>query len=427
MKVASIITSVLLFYTLSPFAQNVGIGVQNAQYKLDVHNNFSGTILNLRTLKDSVGASTLIQFLTSASANFSGKTAFLGNNYQISGSNLVFGTSFIGQNAEERMRLNYSGNLGLGTSNPSGKFHISLLESNITNAIIIDNNLEESTIQFRQDGVNKGFLQSSDNNLRIGTNSSNADGLLLFSTNGVNKVSVTSAGNVGINTTTPSSVLHILNVQDASIVSNGYIQIGASSGTNVVFDNNEILARNNGALATLYLGQDGSVVEIGDIAFNNNKIQGRNNGLSSPLILQYDGGSVRIGDSTFPTAPKFGVSGSAVITGNLRVGLEPLPIGYSFGVDGKIICTELMVRLVNNWPDYVFDQNYQLPSLNELSNYIQINKHLPGIPNAKEVEKGLSVGEMQKMQMEKIEELTLYILQLKRELDELRDSKIRKK
>jgi len=89
-------------------------------------------------------------------------------------------------------------------------------------------------------------------------------------------------------------------------------------------------------------------------------------------------------------------------------------------VDGKVICTELLVRLVPNWPDYVFNKNYKLPGLHEVEDFINKYQHLPGIPSAKDLEKnGLNIGEMQKMQMEKIEELTLYIIELKKEIEKL--------
>jgi hypothetical protein len=71
-------------------------------------------------------------------------------------------------------------------------------------------------------------------------------------------------------------------------------------------------------------------------------------------------------------------------------------------------------------PDYVFAKNYTLKSLDEVEDFIKKNNHLPGIPSAKTIEtNGLSVGEMQKMQMEKIEELTLYIIELKKEIEKL--------
>lgn len=450
-----------LFLPAAAGAQLVGIGTQNPIYPLDIRTSNSGTVLGLRTLKDSIGASTLIRFTTAFNlfAVPDDKASFMGNVRSGSGSNLVFGTASNGEPSQEKMRLNFSGNLGLGTISPVAKLHIDLTESALSNALIIDNNSQSSTVQFQQDGVNKGFIQSTGDDLRIGTNSGNADGAFFIGTNGTNKVAVVGNGNVGIRTSEPVAPLHIFTGDDASASTNGFLQLGPSNSLNMVLDNNEILARNNGVVSTLYLGRDGSMVQIGNstatpgtklyvtsggnldlteansgfmvlgsstgtnLAFDNNEIQARSNGVASTLFFQHKGGNVRIGDGDFSSGVRLGVTGDAIVNGNLRVGLAPLPAGFSFGVDGKIICTELMVRLVPSWPDYVFEEDYKLRNIYDLDEFIKSNKHLPGIPKAKEVEKGLSIGEMQKLQMEKIEELTLYIIQLKKELDKLREEK----
>jgi hypothetical protein len=80
-------------------------------------------------------------------------------------------------------------------------------------------------------------------------------------------------------------------------------------------------------------------------------------------------------------------------------------------VNGKIRAKEIKVE-VANWPDYVFDEDYELPGLENTEEYIRKNKHLPGIPPSKEVEEeGVSLGEMNMKLLRKIEELTLYILE----------------
>ncbi len=72
--------------------------------------------------------------------------------------------------------------------------------------------------------------------------------------------------------------------------------------------------------------------------------------------------------------------------------------------------------------DYVFDDSYTMMKLPELEQYVKQNKHLPNIPSEKEIrEKGMDLGEMQKLQMEKIEELTLYIIQQQKEIEALRN------
>jgi hypothetical protein len=78
---------------------------------------------------------------------------------------------------------------------------------------------------------------------------------------------------------------------------------------------------------------------------------------------------------------------------------------------------------VNSWADDVFAEDYKLMPLNELDGYIKNNKHLPGIPSEAEVKSnGLSVGDSDAQLLRKIEELTLYTLQLKKEIEELKSS-----
>ena len=88
--------------------------------------------------------------------------------------------------------------------------------------------------------------------------------------------------------------------------------------------------------------------------------------------------------------------------------------------EGKVYAREVIVTL-DPLPDYVFEKNYNLKPLSEIESYINKNKHLPGIPSAGEVkENGLSLGEMQAKLLEKIEEMTLYMIELKKENKELR-------
>ncbi|WP_396591853.1 fibronectin type III domain-containing protein [Allomuricauda sp. R78024] len=108
-------------------------------------------------------------------------------------------------------------------------------------------------------------------------------------------------------------------------------------------------------------------------------------------------------------------------TGNVGIGTNTIPTDYRLAVSGKIISEELKVQLQATWPDYVFDEGYDLPSLKEIQKYIAQNGHLPNIPTAKEVtEHGIEVGEMNRLLLEKIEELTLYTLQQQKEITELK-------
>jgi hypothetical protein len=85
---------------------------------------------------------------------------------------------------------------------------------------------------------------------------------------------------------------------------------------------------------------------------------------------------------------------------------------YKLAVKGKIAATDFNVVASGSWPDYVFSPSYKLRSLEETEAYINEHKHLPNIPAAAVVDKeGFALGDMQKRMMEKIEELTLYLIE----------------
>ncbi|MCW8309711.1 hypothetical protein K7A41_00555 [Sphingobacterium sp. InxBP1] len=89
-------------------------------------------------------------------------------------------------------------------------------------------------------------------------------------------------------------------------------------------------------------------------------------------------------------------------------------------VNGRIRAQEVKVETAN-WPDYVFHDNYDLKSLDSLRTFITQNGHLPEVPSAKTVEsEGVDLGEMNKLLLKKIEELTLYLLQKDEEISEIR-------
>ena len=114
---------------------------------------------------------------------------------------------------------------------------------------------------------------------------------------------------------------------------------------------------------------------------------------TNSLILQSNGGNVGIGTS------------------------NP---GFKLDVRGTIRAMEVKVD-VNVPADYVFSESYPLRTLSEVESYIKENKHLPGIPSAHEIrESGWEIGEMSNKLLEKVEELTLYIIELKKENDSIK-------
>ncbi len=106
-------------------------------------------------------------------------------------------------------------------------------------------------------------------------------------------------------------------------------------------------------------------------------------------------------------------------TGNVCIGTDTAESELT--VDGTITTREMKVQLTG-WPDFVFEDNYKLMPLNKLEKHIKEEKSLPGIPKNKEVVKeGVYVGEMQAKLLEKVEELTLYVIELNKEVEGLRE------
>ncbi len=94
---------------------------------------------------------------------------------------------------------------------------------------------------------------------------------------------------------------------------------------------------------------------------------------------------------------------------------------YRLSVNGGIRCEELKVMADVPSSDFVFEPNYNLKPLSEVEAYVTENKHLPDVPSAKEFkENGYKIGEMDNLLLQKIEELTLYIIDLQKQIEELK-------
>jgi hypothetical protein len=115
------------------------------------------------------------------------------------------------------------------------------------------------------------------------------------------------------------------------------------------------------------------------------------------------------------------VSYTSNSTANVGIGVENPQ--EKLVVDGIICAKEIRVSESGTpcWGDYVFDKDYKLKSIDEVEKFINENKHLPDIPSAVEVEaNGIELGVMQAKLLKKIEELTLYVIELKKEINQLK-------
>ena len=152
------------------------------------------------------------------------------------------------------------------------------------------------------------------------------------------------------------------------------------------------------------------------------------NSVSMPAPVVYDGTDGRIAYQelngplhTYKTSIDAYVNtngmnydGDFSINGNLGIGT--VAQGAKLAVKGKIIASEIEVKDVSNIPDYVFNANYQLTPIDQLAQFIKAHSHLPEVPSEKEFkEKGMNVAEMNTLLLKKVEEMTLYIIELNKQ------------
>ena len=143
-------------------------------------------------------------------------------------------------------------------------------------------------------------------------------------------------------------------------------------------------------------------------------------------VFSYQGGF-----SSYNTSDLFlqtgGTTRVTVLQSNGNVGINSSNPTEKLTVNGTIYGKEVKVNLSVPGPDYVFADEYRLRSLEDVEAYIKVNSHLPEVPSAKTMEEnGIKVGEMNVILLKKIEELTLYVIELKKENGVLRDEVLKK-
>jgi hypothetical protein len=175
-----------------------------------------------------------------------------------------------------------------------------------------------------------------------------------------------------------------------------------------------------------------AIAEGGTASYNCSAIQGfaygdQGGGDRFGIYAVGQGGSVAYG--VYGYASQGDTNWSGYFAGNtyvskLAVGTKDIPPNYHVAVDGKVLCEEVEVLLSDDWPDYVFEDDYALMSLEDLETNIEENGHLPDVPSASEVaQKGVSVGAMQGKLLKKVEELTLHVIALNKSLESVKREK----
>jgi len=192
-----------------------------------------------------------------------------------------------------------------------------------------------------------------------------------------------SSGNVGIGTMTPTTKL----------------QVKGTTTTNLV-------ALEEDANVISYFGRGESIT-------------GAFNAVPNILALTYMKRDFAIGGWGKTTASWNGIS-FYINSDSGNIGIGTTTPDAKLAVNGLVHAKEVKVDL-QGWPDYVFESEYQLPSLDTVKRYIDLNHHLPEIPSASEVETyGINLGEINKVLTKKIEELTLYLIEKDVEVNSLK-------
>lgn len=289
--------------------------------------------------------------------------------------------------------------------------------------------INKGMITLQYDGTElKWIVKSSSKGGVAGTSYWDTNGIDIYNNN---------SGNVGIGTTSPAAKLTIqtainsggwmhIGGADSIIVSEGIGGVSAAIGTVT----NHAFRINSGGTGRLQIYPTGQVV-VGtnsSAAFGKFTVETNNNsfGISHTsvegniLATNIGGTSAGIGTFSFTNMRIFSNSVSCIFvaagTGNVGIGTDNPT--YKLAVNGNIRAKE--IRVNTGWADYVFSKKYKLRPLGEVEQYILDNNRLPGMPAASVLQKeGVDISAMQTKMMEKIEELTLYLISANKTIEQL--------
>lgn len=312
--------------------------------------------------------------------------------------NIIFGNTNV-------FKINNAGNVGIGTTTPDP-----------------GNKLEVSGRgQFLSDAMNVSLL------LQSGSTSNNN---ILFRSNATTSNTQTNDWFVGNNL--GNFTFYKSGLGDAlKLNANGNIGIGTSSPTTKLEVNstvNEVaIFKGTAGLSQVAFNNDANK-EIKLYTYKSDYASGTyfsTNGPNESGIFQDANAPFFIGTRTVAQPLIFATNSSEKmrVLSNGQVGINtttfPTDLNYKLAVGGNIIAEEVLIKLKTAWPDFVFSNKYKLKPLEEVEQFIKTNNHLPEIPSAKEVEAqgGQQLGEMNRLLLQKVEELTLYLIDQNKKLE----------
>lgn len=406
-----LLSFIVICVTSACIAQNVGIGTTTPSARLDVKttSNYVGQFN---------GASPMYMSIYEADVY----RGYIGS-YSGAAEDVDFGTGagnttgklHLTIQASPKMTINAAGQVGIGITSPTHLLHINGGDLFVQSS--------SGLIRFGYEGANEW---------QMATTGAGADLRWYTTTNGGSTITprhyFSQNGNVGIGGFSGAGVpLGRLDVIGAGTTSSTNTVIFRNSNGDTLFrmrDDGRIGISFNGTTYGRTVNISGTGVNFyntNDASFggaifptDTSLVIWSNSNSNNYLVLQPSWGNTGVG--TYTPNAKFHINGAQLIGSNSA----RIATGYSLSVDGKVIAETFTTLDSGSWPDFVFENDYQLMPLADLEKYVRQQKHLPEIPDAATMGKtGIDLGEMVKKLTQKTEELTLYIIELNKKNAEL--------
>jgi hypothetical protein len=288
------------------------------------------------------------------------------------------------------------GNVGIGVTDPDAKLEIN-------GSLKVETDIAELRLASTHSGGQTFVLRSHIGGVTY-------TGFEVFDeTNSVNRFTISQDGKIGFGITTPEAKLHIRESTPLGSASGNYQTISIQNATtnNNFYKKEFVFRESNGNDWTTTSWYDGIDIDGAfPVPMSSMKCWYKRTPYGD-TALRHSWGN---GSTTY-----MGIGNN----GNVLIGkTNQINTNYKLDVAGKIRADEVVVNTTG--ADFVFKADYKLPSLVEVESYIKINNHLPGITSALVMKvNGMNVSEMQTKLLQKIEELTLYVIELNKKLEQL--------
>ena len=237
-----------------------------------------------------------------------------------------------------------------------------------------------------------------------------------------------SSGNVGVGTSTPTSKLHVDTYDAADALTFSAIHWTGARYAMGIHTNAGFAVRETSSNLNLFLISPTGNVGIGTVTPTSKLNVDTYDAADAITVsaLHWTGARYAMGIHTNASFTIRETSGNLNLltispTGNVLIGkTSQVNTNYKLDVNGSARANEVVVNTTG--ADFVFDKDYELRPLEEVEKFVEQNKHLPEIESAKEMEEnGLELGKMDMKLLQKIEELTLYVIDLKKEVKEMKE------